>query len=660
MPISAGVYSKIIDKSGYTPEDLTAGLAGLFPIASTRGEDNVIRLMSSLGAALNTYGEPKYNKFGLSYNMATQWLKGGQVAHVCRLLPSDARFANVKATVTDVSVSLPTPDTAWGGFFSETTTFAAGSFTNYKGAYYQNTSGSAQTGAFDSNAWTVVTVEFSENSTYAVGDAVIYKGSLYVNAVAVTTAGAFDPSSWTLIYYMPTYSELVSITLGSSANYTSLGNIEADLSSDNSAYMVFNAVGRGVDYNKLSIEIKHNSDLAATYRFAMYDVVIYDKDSNNLPIVAEEYTVSLDPDATDLTGESLFIEDFINKYSNLVNVRVNFTNLENILFPAVQLYVNPDATVEDVYTDSLIDSNGVTVEFANGDEGSLINTQGRFDLTVFEELVRDFLAGVIDNRVTNFKEIDSKVIFDAGYSVPTKLAISQFTASTRPDIIAYLDTSLQANEEQELTFRSAELTIDNYRAVIQPGNFKVFDNFTGKYIKVPALYQLCYNIAVSWKNNGVGVPVAGYNARGNIAGVLKDSLAYNPAKIYQDKFTLVQLNPIVQDPTGLYRMGIMTSQKKNSALSKESIVKSLQIMDVELTLASQVYLFEFINPEVLSDIKNRFTGYFSKWLRKGVVESVNVNAFSSPLDKKQGIVRVNIELQFTGIIEKMYLNFIVK
>ena len=662
MAISPGAYSKITDKSGYVPSGLIAGFFGLFPFASLRGEDNILKLKTDLPNLIAEYSEPAYGKYGLSQLMAANWLRGGSAAYACRLLPDDATYANIKLTATDTSASVPASSIEWSGFFAEATSFTAAAITLHNDIYYENTSGVAQTGAFDPAAWTQIAVNFTSTSSYVLGDYVVESGSLYKANTTVAQGSVFNPAQWDVVFHRATGNDLIAINATTNQNYTSLANIEADLLTDTTAVGVFYAIGRGSDYNKLSMSISLNTALTNTYAFKMYDIQFFDLDSNGFQVPIEStYTVSFDPDATDLTGESLFYVDQINQYSNVIKVIAKSENIEDILFPSLQLYTDPNVAIEDSYQyDFLGNVDSVVTSFSSGSEGSFINAQGRFDQAAFESSVRDLFLGLIDPRITNFKEIQSKVIFSANFETATKLAMSDFTQNIRSDVFFYSDMGMLANEEQALTSRSTALTMDNYKASVQAGDFEVFDTFSGKYIRVPALYQVAYNISASWRQNGVHVPVAGYNPRGTILGIKPGSMSFNPNRTYLDLFYLSQINPIIRDPSGSFRMGTLTTQKKSSAMSNESVVNMIQVMDVELSLFSERYLFEFITPEVLDDIRNRITDYFQKWYRNNGVESVEVNVYASALDKKQKTIRVDVTVFPTSFIEKLLLNFIIK
>lgn len=659
IPIAPGVYSGITDKSGYSQEGVTPGFYGMFPIASLRGKDNSIVFKPNFTKVLKEFLEPKYNKFGLSHLIALQWFRGGSAGYLCRLLPSDALYANTLVTMADDSANIPAANATWKGFHNAANDYAVGDYVLKDNVYYKSDEIIAAE-EFNIAKWTIVPA-FSATATYIATDPVEYNGHVY-EASGPVTAGAFDIADWTLIFHRADAADLVAMTFGTSDAYSSQANIDADIDLAANFMSVF-PTGRGADYNKLSWSITLNESLADTYSFAMYDINFFDLDSNGFLVGIEDtYTVSFDPDAVDVTGQSLFVTDYIEKYSDMFRVVVNNTDFEDLVLPLVQTHYDPAFLAEDLYSFDLFKDayQDVKYSLASGSEGTLLDANGRFDNAVFEGLVVDMYAGTLDPRISNFKEIQAKVIFDAGFSVATKTAMSNFTSTLRTDIFAYLDSLFQQNEDQELSFRSDDLSINNFRAGIQGGNFVTYEPYSGKDIQVPALYQVCFNISRVWNSLGVHVPVAGYNARGNIDGVKRDTLAYNPPAPYRNQLYLKQMNVIVKDPSGVYRLSTLTSQKKASALSNESIVNMVQVIDVELTLFSEKFLFDFITPEVFSDIDNQVNDYFVKWFRNNGVEQVEVNVYASELDKKNKTVRVDVSIWPTSFIEKLIFNFIIK
>ena len=718
MQISPGVYSEIIDKSGYTPEGLTAGFFGLFPIFSRRGEDNKIKLKTNLPNALREYGEPNYNKYGLPYHFADNWLKGGSSAYLCRLLPDDAKFANIVAEIQDRSGDLPQDHPTYKGNFETKTAYALGDIVKHEGAFYSASEVvTDDTEEFEFSSWTPLTIkemssgirgEFSEKESYSAGDYVyrqetednntvisfyrarkssdpsefietrwqkqtntdtivfadgdyvVVDGSLYRRtaseaglALPITAEGI-----WDVIYYDIKVEDVFGLRLFSSDEMSNKDLII----DDERPHIVFRAIGRGEDYNKLSIVIRENTSLRDTYNFVVYTLSILDKDDNGVSYqIGDDFPFALDPDALDLGGESLFLPDILERYSDIIRATVNTEQLEDVAATAYSQY-EENFDIEDIYSKDILSLGGerLVFQFNGGSDGSLLDSMNRIDRSVEKELLIDFFKGTVDPKISNFKDVMSKVIFDANFDKTVIDQFDKFTQSVRPDMFGFITTGASANEEQVLAYRSNQATYDNRCLSIKAGTHEIFDEYSGKYIKVPSLYSLVYNISVSWRVNGVHVPVAGYNTRGNVTGIRDGSLAFNPDKTYQDLFYLNQINPIIKDPSGYFNMGVLTTQRKQSAMSNENIVNMIQVIDIEAGMLCEKFLFDFITPTVLSNLSNQLNDYFVKWTRNDGIEQVSVDVYASELDKKNKTIRVTVEITPTSFIEKILITFVVK
>ena len=664
MSIAPGVYSEILDKSDFLPTGLSAGFFGLFPIAAKRGEDNRLKLTANLPTALASFKEPNLDRYGYSYYFADRWLKGGSSAYLCRLLPDDATYSNVLLMIEDDSASIPSNNPLFRFEFSQEESYLQDELVFHEEKLYRaNTTVDADQ-PFNPVQWDEVSLKpYSVKETFTIGQHVLTaNGSIYklLQAYSQNIPAPKGPTNayWEVILYNVGIEELFKTEVKSSTTFTRKDKIFEDAEE---SVISFRPIGRGVDYDKLAITITLNRSLADTYAFKVYDINVYDRDdAGSMFQLDGTISVSLDPSATDLAGESMFIEHRLARYSSVLRCKVDTEKLENIVLTPIS-QTDPDIDIEDIYTYDLLNiGTGITAEFANGSDGSLLNSSKRLDLDVFNGLVTDFYKGLIDPRITNVKEVQAKVIFDANYPAPVVVAMNTFVTSTRPDIFAYIGTGFNANEEQVLDARSGDLSFNNRNMSIKAGFYEVFDEYAGKYIKAPALLEQAYNISNSWLVNGVHVPVAGYSSRAQVSGIKADSLAFNPDKLYLDQFYLNQINPLIKDPSGYYMMGTLTTQRKQSAMSNESIVNMIQVMDVELSLFCERFMFDFITPSLLARINNQVNDYFVKWYENEGVKSVNVSVSASELDEKNKQVRVTVEIVPTSFLEKILLTFIVK
>ena len=121
--------------------------------------------------------------------------------------------------------------------------------------------------------------------------------------------------------------------------------------------------------------------------------------------------------------------------------------------------------------------------------------------------------------------------------------MNNLTLNYRDDILYVADTRIQVNADQELSYRSEQLTFNNKFTAIYANNYEIPDEYSGKYIRVSSAYKICEKYGYSKRQYGTQMPVAGYNDRGNIDGITR--LAYNIDDVNWDKFYLAQLNPII-------------------------------------------------------------------------------------------------------------------
>jgi hypothetical protein len=96
--------------------------------------------------------------------------------------------------------------------------------------------------------------------------------------------------------------------------------------------------GRGQGYNDLGFRITAVSGYDSTYEFRLYNFEVTQINSSGSTSTVEgPFLVSLDPDALSISGESMFIVDVIDKYSEYFKIIFNETNYE-----ALAEIINPN------------------------------------------------------------------------------------------------------------------------------------------------------------------------------------------------------------------------------------------------------------------------------------------------------------------------------
>lgn len=455
--------------------------------------------------------------------------------------------------------------------------------------------------------------------------------------------------------------------------FTSIKDEEVEI-----PFLVFYPYGRGVDYNKLSLQLFVDNSVEDTYTdFKVYCLRVYDRKTDNGTDVAlsnEDFQFSFYPDAMDVNMTSLFIEDVLKIYSKYIQFFLSDYRLRLILCDMYGLDIS-EAQDYEIYSKDILQGNLAFNDinnnrFKNGSDGSLWTEDGSLNWGSDEDiesgalnnatnLLKSFYNGSLDQRLLDRKVIRAKYIWDNNYPIEVKRAMTTLVSTGRPDIRYIADTRMQVKEEGELNFRKNVFNVDHCNVTIYPNNGIVKDKYTGKKIQVTSTYNLAKIYAKVKNKLGPHYAIAGYNEKGRMDEMI--SLAYSPNQEYRNEFTKNQLNTIMSDPSGFYVMENITSQKQSSALQQNHIADTLQVIEVETADYCEKYLFNLrITDYNLTVVQGELSSFLSKWVANGACEWIDVKVEASDLQRSQQKVVANVSLKFASIAKQIELNFIVK
>jgi hypothetical protein len=280
-PISPGVYSQIHDFSEYVAG--VPGTIAFIPFFADKGADNEMSFISSKDYLIKYFGETPYNNFGTKYAMAHELAKNyldvASSAYLMRVLPKDAKYANLVFDLTNSELDSedpqgrvfkyrPTDDPRYGSQFLSLDDF---------------------TGI---------------NLKSVVRD-------LDVDNVTSISGSTFEEYQRPLFMFYPT--------------------------------------GRGEYYNNWYISFTStNNPKVVTY-------TLYEKNGEEHKVL-ESFDVSFDPEASDY-GESIFIVDILNTYSENLRAEYNYTISELEQKRAFLKYIDE----EDVLAESVPPDEDVMV-----------------------------------------------------------------------------------------------------------------------------------------------------------------------------------------------------------------------------------------------------------------------------------------------------------
>ena len=487
-------------------------------------------------------------------------------------------------------------------------------------------------------------------------------------------------------------------TLGAAASVAGLQALVGDVVVDNSTVglglavpvMAFYPKGRGSYYNaNYGISLAVMSSLDKTFEFRTYELNITAVDGSGNSIVIEgPFVVSFDTLAKSKSRESMYIANVINKYSKYLNVYVNSNNIQQVLdymdFKNSGVF-NPlhidlvfgkqkkDATVAIHSIGAGYTFQWITTSFSlltnpyKSKEGLLASGRD-VALGVFstenaalqaqeESILAAAYSGTTVTEILNVKKYLIDVVLDANYSSAVKEAVGAFI-SARGDCVGMLDVGFQANHTQSINERLSNpgLMMSDFRLSVWAHDFIVRDTYNGLDIKVTTPYMLANKIPTVDNNLGIQYPFVG-PTDGVVSGFEK--INFIPNEDQKEEMYQAQVNYVEQDPRRYNFGSQLTSQVQNSALSDINNVRALLRIKRETETLMNEYRFKFNDQQTLTAANYDLNESLQRWVTNRACSYIKGTVYRSDYDRQQKIARVKIELQFTGIIERIFIDIIV-
>jgi hypothetical protein len=458
----------------------------------------------------------------------------------------------------------------------------------------------------------------------------------------------------------------------------------------------FRGLGRGEYYNNLLIDInQHPNTGLLGVRQDLYIVDIYQlqKYSNRIAtadsttsgylyadyVQVENFEVSFDPDSKDISADSLFIEDVINRFSSFIRVNTNRTILKemarrtkldvgsgyltiNFAEGFVQSFINSNSTFEISYGNPLLygSSGDLFTQYGiQTDTASLAHPKNMLS-RAYSGILGSSLdgTGTPVNGVLDTENYQFDVIFDAGYHGDVKTTIVELT-NLREDCICVIDNGEHYTSTQAVINRTSGTTFgfnSPFVSLYEPYS-KVFDPFTGIDLWMPPSYHVAKIIGYNDRTTQVWYPLAGTN-RGVVSNIKE--LRYNPNLGDRENFMKYQLNPIVKFTSGYSLFSQRTSLRKTSSLQEIHIVRLKNYIDRLLKKFCLNFIFELNDDETRSKIRKEINILLSEIKSNRGLEGFSVIIPTSDYDIKRRRISVNIELTPVHAVEQIFLTYSIK
>lgn len=697
--------SKIVDNSILF---LSAqGQTNLFAaMTSERGEDNVATYQSSPTEYLFNYGDPDMAKHGQQGYNIYEWLNRGGGAYVLRVLPDDAVYANavLEARLLD--------DTTAGeqvlvktALTSTNTASTADSLTSYleedpiaadadgydvyrlmsirpkgRGNWYNNLGFQLEiTDSFDST-YDFRVFEMTVVEKLDTGGTVVVEGPFAVSFAP--DALSISRESMYIVDVLAKYSQYFVAEVNQDAVDAFATAMDGVLDT------AWSAAHNGIypDINPDQIDWVSGTMTTDTTVDAMWP------DTNITKIVVagatieagDTFDVTVDGTSFQSTAQTT-VAGVAAELSGLITANASYTawddGVDTVYIRATELN-GDDAVVTASVTPAGAGDGALTVTdmggmvkwiaptdeeattsvdytdlaatnyLAEGDDSLVYDST---DVNEIKQLILNAYLGITDSSVTNRKATPIDLLLDGNYDNDIKDKMAKFSSEIRKDCMTFLDTGFTSSPAAALSWRDANQISEFYCAIFTQ-DFIVYDNFSGRDVKVTSPWYLAGKIPTIDAEYGIHWPFAGPR-RGTISGYKQ--MSWNPTEPEKEQLYKKQVNYFEKDTKRTALATQLTSQTRVTALSNINSVRTLLRIRREVEEMGDDYRMEFGDDTTYKAFQYNLNNYLQRWVDNRACSSIKGQVYASDYDKQQKIARVRIELQFTYVIERVLIDLVV-
>lgn len=305
-----------------------------------------------------------------------------------------------------------------------------------------------------------------------------------------------------------------------------------------------------------------------------------------------------------------------------------------------------------IYTTQLQDFSQ-PIQFRYGSEGDLDESDTTLRNRTLDNLYISAYRGQIDTDITSKKIIPARFIIDGNMSANVKNAMHLLVTEIRPDIFYYCDLGFTASPEDAIAQRDTVVNFSSIMIGIYAQDFTIYDEYTGRDIKVTTPYFLASKVPYCSTHYGLQYPIAG-NKRGIIDGF--KAISWIPNETYKELLYNRHVNYVESDTTKTRFGSQLTSENRNTPLSNINNVITVIDIQNDVELLSENYQFEFNDQDTIDAFQSELDTYLATYTSSKAAERISCSVYASDYDKLQKIIRVSIEIKFYDIIERVLIN----
>jgi hypothetical protein len=423
------------------------------------------------------------------------------------------------------------------------------------------------------------------------------------------------------------------------------------------------AEGRGGWYNNLAIELKPKGTTTSSGKIvpdAMQYVMTVKSYVSTLKTyvgVGTPLEFSIDPEATDETGNSIFAEYIINNYGTYIQAFTNKELIRELLdTPATS---NKFKSRYDQLFFMMSKCLSNTVRLNGGEDGCLRN---RDDCSINWRVANSILVlaanGIYDEAIYDTDNVRLDAVFDADFAVPVKKALVNL-CELRQDCVAYLDASKNVSVDNLINWVDNSFSTSSYYAALFAPHIKVYDSFEKDYVWMAPSYALSYMVPFNDFTNGFYQPLSG-----STRGVLKHDV-----KKFGINIPLTELSSS-QQATYLRAVNILGKKKgvnliwgnytcttKNTALQSLHVARIITRLVWEFRSLSDS-IWDLATPANLNSIRARAVSILNQYIGTAI-DSFDVKLLYDDYDRQRRTIRLQIAIKPYLEVRRIYITFTV-
>jgi len=330
---------------------------------------------------------------------------------------------------------------------------------------------------------------------------------------------------------------------------------------------------------------------------------------------------------------------------NLDIVKSNITKQDHVL-----------ATLNTLCYDNLVQDMSSSIGLAEGSDGDFTyDNSSSAKLKEREHKINDIrikaYKGTWNPDVLNKDIYEFDHILDANYDDAVKNAIITLARDERQDFFYWADTKKQNTISDTIDWKTGFTNSTYFMAIY--GQAQVwYDEYTSKNIELTTTYMIADTFPRHINNYGCHYPMAG-SRRGTVGGFLSNS--WYPNEDQKETLYKNKINYLERD-ISVIRYGSQNTNYPSGPLGSINNMLVMLKIKRKVEKIAKTYQFEFNNEETRSGMNAEINNYLKDWVNNGACTLATANVYSSNYDMIQKIVRVDVTLLFTGVIERVVIN----